>query len=164
MRAAIGVLLMTLSGPVPHFFLHHQVDQGQSGLAQQVTDSFLQKTHDAGHGKDHLDVGVLFAGQLAELLYRPLLLDLVSSLHSDSLLFLGRKLPSAHYDRGVRVATFYELTGILLQAASLVIIGTCALAMSPPQPQQSISRDEARQQLQTPTFTYRVTVVSRSVQ
>ena len=113
MRAAIGVLLMTLSGPVPHFFLHHQVDQGQSGLAQQVTDSFLQKTHDAGHGKDHLDVGVLFAGQLAELLYRPLLLDLVSSLHSDSLLFLGRKLPSAHYDRGVRVATFYELTGIL---------------------------------------------------
>jgi len=32
-----------------------------------------------------------------------------------------------------------------------------------PPPQQSISRDEARQ-LQTPTFTYRVTVVSRSVQ
>jgi len=50
----------------------------------------------------------------------------------------------------------------ILQAASLVIIGTCALAMPPPQ--QSISRDEARQQLQTPTFTYRVTVVSRSVQ
>jgi len=52
----------------------------------------------------------------------------------------------------------------ILQAASLMIIGTCALAMPPPQPQQSISRDEARQQLQTPTFTYRVTVVSRSVQ
>ena len=53
----------------------------------------------------------------------------------------------------------------ILQAASLLIIGTCALAMPPPQPQQSISRDEARQQqLQTPTFTYRVTVVSRSVQ
>ncbi len=51
----------------------------------------------------------------------------------------------------------------ILQAASLLIIGTCALAMPPPQPQQSISRDEARQ-LQTPTFTYRVTVVSRSVQ
>jgi outer membrane protein OmpA-like peptidoglycan-associated protein len=33
-----------------------------------------------------------------------------------------------------------------------------------PPPQQSISRDEARQQLQGPTFTYRVTVVSRSVQ
>ncbi len=49
----------------------------------------------------------------------------------------------------------------ILQAASLLIIGTCALAMPPPQ--QSISRDEARQ-LQTPTFTYRVTVVSRSVQ
>jgi outer membrane protein OmpA-like peptidoglycan-associated protein len=52
----------------------------------------------------------------------------------------------------------------ILQAASLMIIGTCALAMPPPQPQQSISTDEARQQLQTPTFTYRVTVVSRSVQ
>ena len=50
----------------------------------------------------------------------------------------------------------------ILQAASLVIIGTCALAMPPPQ--QSISRDEARQRLQGPTFTYRVTVVSRSVQ
>jgi outer membrane protein OmpA-like peptidoglycan-associated protein len=48
----------------------------------------------------------------------------------------------------------------ILQAASLVVIGTCALAIPPPQPQQSISRDEARQ----PTFTYRVTVVSRSVQ
>jgi len=28
---------------------------------------------------------------------------------------LAEKLPSAHYDRGVRVATFYELTGILPQ-------------------------------------------------
>ncbi|MFZ3213584.1 MAG: OmpA family protein, partial [Terriglobales bacterium] len=50
----------------------------------------------------------------------------------------------------------------ILQAASLLIIGTCALAMPPPQ--QSISRDEASQQFQSPTFTYRVTVVSRSVQ
>jgi hypothetical protein len=63
----------------------------KTGLAQQVADSFLQKSHDLGHGKDHLNVGVLFAGQLAELLHRSLLVDLVSSFHSDSLLFLGRK-------------------------------------------------------------------------
>jgi len=56
-----------------------------------MTDSCLQKTHDVRHGKDHLDVGVLFAGQLSEFLHRSLLVDLVSSLHSDSLLFLGRK-------------------------------------------------------------------------
>jgi len=56
-------------------------------------------------------------------------------------------------------------------AASLMAVGTCALAMPPPNP-QSISRDEARQQVQTsitveptaPMFTYRITVVSRSVQ
>ena len=93
MRAPIRVLLMALAGQVPHFLLHHQVHQGQPRLAQQVTDSFLQKTHDLGHGKDHLDVGVLFADQLAELLHRALLLDLVSSLHSDSLLFPGGKFP-----------------------------------------------------------------------
>jgi hypothetical protein len=29
-----------------------------------------------------------------------LLVDLVSSLHSDSLLFLGRKTTLGHYDRG----------------------------------------------------------------
>src|SRR5216684_1146197 len=112
--AALGVLLMTLSRQVPHFFFHDQVHQSQSRLTQQVADSFLQQAHDLGHGKDHLDVGILFARQLAELLHRALLIDLVSSLHSDSLLFPWRKkLPSAHYDRGVRVATFYELTGIL---------------------------------------------------
>ena len=35
----------------------------------------------------------------AELLHRALLLDLVSSLHSDSLLLLGRKTTVGHYDR-----------------------------------------------------------------
>jgi hypothetical protein len=79
-----------------------------------VADSFLQKSHDLGHGKDHLNVGVLFAGQLAELLHRSLLVDLVSSFHSDSLLFLGRKNhPRPIMTADVRVATFYELTGIL---------------------------------------------------
>ena len=91
MSAALRVLLMTLSRQVPHFFLHHQVHQGQAGLAHQVADSFLQQTHDLGHGKDHLQVGVLFLRKLPELLHRPLLIDLVSSLHSDSLLFSWQK-------------------------------------------------------------------------
>jgi hypothetical protein len=47
-----------------------------------------------------------------------LLVDLVSFLHSDSLLFLGRKTTLGHYDRG-RVATFYELTGILVTGTSM---------------------------------------------
>ncbi|HEX7424620.1 MAG TPA: hypothetical protein VF311_12160 [Terriglobales bacterium] len=88
---ALRVLLMTLSRPAPHFLLHHQVHQGKTGLAQQVADSFLQKTHDLGHGKDHPDGGVLFAGELAELSYRSLLVDLVSSLHSDPLLVSWQK-------------------------------------------------------------------------
>jgi hypothetical protein len=52
----------------------------------------LQQTHNLGHGKYHLDVGILFARQLAELLHCALLIDLVSSLHSDSLLFPWRKI------------------------------------------------------------------------
>jgi hypothetical protein len=92
-RSPIRVLLMALAGQVPHFLLHHQVHQDQPRLAQQVTDSFLQKTHDLDHGKNHLDVGVLFADQLAELLHRALLFDLISFLHSDSLLFPGGKFP-----------------------------------------------------------------------
>jgi hypothetical protein len=109
------MLLVTLACQVPYFFLHHQVHQGKTGRAQQVADSFLQETHDLGHGKDHLDVGILFVGQLAELLHRSLLVDLVSSFHSDSLLFLGRKNhPRSIMTADVRVATFYELTGILL--------------------------------------------------
>src|ERR1019366_4184413 len=48
----------------------------------------------------------LFVGQLAELLHRSLLVDLVSSFHSDSLLFLGRKNhPRPIMTADVRVAT-----------------------------------------------------------
>src|ERR1019366_4184411 len=56
--APCGMLLVTLACQVPYFFLHHQVHQGKTGRAQQVADSFLQKTHNLGHGKDHLDVGI----------------------------------------------------------------------------------------------------------
>src|SRR5260370_42528463 len=109
-----GMLLMPLPGQVPHFFLHHQAHQRQPGLAHQVAHAFLQQTHDLGHRKNHLKVGILFAGQLPEFLHRSLLVDLVSFLHSDSLLFLGRKNhPRPIMTADVRVATFYELTGIL---------------------------------------------------
>jgi hypothetical protein len=69
--------------------------------------------------QDHLDVRVLVSGDPAELLHGSLLFDPVLSLHSDSLLFLGRKHSlSAHYGRGLKVATFYELPGILVRNLS----------------------------------------------
>ena len=95
-----GMLLMPLPGQVPHFFFHHQAHQRQPGFAHEVAHSFLQQTDDLGHRKNHLKVGILFAGQLSEFLHRSLLVDLVSFLHSDSLLFLGRKTTLGHYDRG----------------------------------------------------------------
>src|ERR1039458_1098546 len=110
--APCGMLLVTLACQVPYFFLHHQVHQGKTGRAQQVADSFLQETHDLGHGKDHLDVGILFVGQLAELLHRSLLVDLVSSFHSDSLLFSWQKKPpSVPYDRGCASRYFLRING-----------------------------------------------------
>src|SRR5579872_2026685 len=85
-----------------------------SGMLQQVADALLQQAHYLGQRQHHLNVGVLFGCEPAELLHGSLLFDLVLSLHSDSLLFLGRKnSPSAHYGRGLRVATFYGLPGIL---------------------------------------------------
>jgi hypothetical protein len=69
-------------------------------------------------GQHHLYVGILFGGEPAELLHGSLLFDLVLSLHSDSLLFLGRKThPRPIMAAGVRVATFYELPGIFRRVA-----------------------------------------------
>jgi hypothetical protein len=66
-----------------------------------MADALLQPADNVGHRQHHLKVGILFGGQPAELLHRSLLVDLISFLPSDSLL------------RGVRVATFYELAGLL---------------------------------------------------
>jgi len=44
----------------------------------------LQQTHDVGHRKDHLNVGVLFGRESAELLNGSLLFDLIAFLPSDS--------------------------------------------------------------------------------
>jgi hypothetical protein len=97
-----------------HFFLHHQLHRCQPGLTQQVADSLLQQAHDVRQRQHHLDVRILFGGESAELLHGSLLFDLVLSLHSDSLLFLGRTThPRPIMAGGLRVATFYELPGIL---------------------------------------------------
>jgi hypothetical protein len=79
-------------------------------VPQQIAHSLLQQADDVGHRQDHLDVGVLFGGEPAELLHGPLLVDLVSSLHSDSLLFLGRN-PEAFTPPGLRVAYFLRTNG-----------------------------------------------------
>jgi len=76
---------------VPHFFLHHQAHQRQPGLTHQVAHAFLQQTDDLGHRKNHLQVGFSSRAKLSEFLHRSLLVDLVSSFHSDSLLFLAEK-------------------------------------------------------------------------
>ena len=75
----------------------------------------LQQTDDVGHRKDHLHVGILFGGEPAELLHGSLFLDLISFLHSDSLLFLGRNINRRPImAASLRVATFYGLPGNLL--------------------------------------------------
>src|ERR1035437_8109937 len=91
MRAPPLVLLMALARQVTHFLVHHQVHQLQPGLPQQVSYSLLQQTDDVGHRKDHLHVGILLGGEPAELLHGSLLFDLISFLHSDSLLFSWQK-------------------------------------------------------------------------
>ena len=56
--------------------------------------------------------GILLRGDPAELLHGSLLFDLVLSLHSDSLLFLGRKnQPSAYYGRQFESRYFLRFTG-----------------------------------------------------
>jgi hypothetical protein len=56
----------------------------------------------------------LLRGDPAELLHGSLLFDLVLSLHSDSLLFLGRKTNRRPImAASLRVATFYDLPGIV---------------------------------------------------
>jgi hypothetical protein len=87
-------------GQVPHFFLNHQTHQRQPGFAHQVADSFLQQPDDLGHGKDHLQVGILFAGQLSEFLHRSLLVDLYRFFIATLSFFLDRKNHLGHYDRG----------------------------------------------------------------
>jgi hypothetical protein len=75
-----------------HLLVHYAHHQQESGFAHQVADALLKQAHDPGERQDHLDSGVLFAGEPAELLHGSLLVDLVSFLHSDSP-FFGEKFP-----------------------------------------------------------------------
>src|ERR1051325_1628140 len=111
MRTPSFVLLMTVPCQRLHFFIHYQVHQFQPGLAQQVPHALLQQADDLGQGQHHLYVGILFGGEPAELLHGSLLFNLVLSLHSDSLLFLGRKTTLGHYGRGCESRYFLRITG-----------------------------------------------------
>ena len=102
---------MTFSGQVPHFFLHHQAHQCQPGFAHEMADPFLQQSDDLGHRKDHLQVGVFFAGQLSKLLHRSLLVDLISFLHSDSLLFSWQKKTTSVIMTAVESRYFLRING-----------------------------------------------------
>src|ERR1035437_9943428 len=122
MRAPPLVLLMALARQVTHFLVHHQVHQLQSGLPQQVSYSLLQQTDDVGHRKDHLHVGILFGGEPAELLHGSLLFDLISFLHSDSLLFSWQKNNRRPImAASLRVAYFLRIYGQSLQGFGVAV-------------------------------------------
>ncbi len=112
---------MALAGQVPNFLFHHQTHQRQAGLSQQMADAVLQHADDVGHRQDHLDVGILLGSEPAELLHRSLTVDLVLLLHSDSPFSWRKNIPKATMPSGVRVATFYDLPGILLPVMALEI-------------------------------------------
>jgi hypothetical protein len=115
MRAPSFMLLVAFTSQVPDFLFHHGLHQREPRFSQQVAHTLLQHADDVGQRKDHLDVWILLRGDPAELLHGSLLFDLVLSLHSDSLLFLGRKTNRRPImAASLRVATFYDLPGIVL--------------------------------------------------
>src|SRR5687767_15955325 len=73
--------------------------------------TFLEHSHYPRQRQDHLDVGIGFGGEPAELLHGALLVNLISFLHSDSPFSWKKNFPEAITPRGVRVATFYGLPG-----------------------------------------------------
>src|SRR3979411_1756883 len=85
-----------------------------------MPDAVLPQADDLRPRQHHLDVGVLFGREPAELLHGSLLVDLVLFLHSDSLLFLAENYLKATTPSGVRVATSYELMGIFTDVAAVV--------------------------------------------
>jgi hypothetical protein len=114
MRAPSLMLLVALTSQVPDFLFHHGLHQREPRFRQQVAHALPQHADDVGQRKDHLDVWILLGGDPAELLHGSLLFDLVLSLHSDSLLFLGRKINRRPImAASLRVATFYDLPGNL---------------------------------------------------
>src|ERR1017187_9088326 len=76
-----------------------------------MANAFLQQTDVLGQGEHHLQVRVFFVGQLPELLHRPLLVDLVSFLHSDSLLFFLAEKTTAIIMTAVESRYFLRING-----------------------------------------------------
>src|ERR1017187_3819131 len=76
-----------------------------------MANAFLQQTDVLGQGEHHLQVGVFFVGQLSEFLHRPLLVDLVSFLHSDSLLFFLAEKTTAIIMTAVESRYFLRING-----------------------------------------------------
>jgi hypothetical protein len=60
-----------------------------------VPYALLQQTDNLGHRQAHLDRWVFVPCKLAKLIHRSLFLDLIPSLHSDSLLFLAENFLKA---------------------------------------------------------------------
>jgi hypothetical protein len=52
---------------VPDLFFHHSHHQRQPGFSHQMAHTFLEHSHDARQRQDHLDVGIRFRGEPAEL-------------------------------------------------------------------------------------------------
>ena len=100
MRAAPFVLLMPFPSQLPYFFFHHGLHQRQSRFPQQVAHALLQYADDVGQRQNHLDVGVLFGRDPAELLHGSLLFNLILFLQATLSFFLAEKLPSAYYADG----------------------------------------------------------------
>jgi len=61
--------------------------------------------------ENHLQVGILFAGELAEFLHSSLLVDLVSFPHSDSLLFFLAEKTTSVIMTGVESRYFLRING-----------------------------------------------------
>src|ERR1017187_10624386 len=76
-----------------------------------MANAFLQQTDVLGQGEHHLQVRVFFVGQLPEFLHRPLPVDLVSFLHSDSLLFFLAEKTTAIIMTAVESRYFLRING-----------------------------------------------------
>ena len=99
MRAAPFVLLVAFPGQVTHFLLHQRFASARAPVSRNKlpTPCCNKLRRSWSGGRTHLMFGFSFRGDPAELkLHGSLLLDLYVSSH-DSLPFLGRKQPSAHY-------------------------------------------------------------------
>jgi hypothetical protein len=119
MSLSPGVLLMPLTRQMAHFLLHHQVHQRQSDFSHQVPYSLLQ-SHDLGHPQHHLHCRISSCGELAKLVHRSLLLNLIPSLRlfiATLSFFLPENFLKGYHAFRLRVANFLRIYGHSLENA-----------------------------------------------